>query len=318
MGHISALMILALCLAVLPAHGQSPFSDIHVEFDGDDVRVHNPGWEWLSSVFDTIGTPSVVSNPYVSGFWSTSWALNWNNRTGVITVRWNDTDSSDYLAGGWWAQEDPAGDFTMITTPFVDGPELRGALPDTMILPLDGEASYSGRVSGVYESQGRTSFDTGEFGAPLAVRAYFDEGQISGCAGCNDGITLTPATYDLATGTITRGTSSTIDYKMTLATAYYLEAPDSLGIFEDDLTVASHAGVSAGSGLWRGRFSNLQDAAGIPRLVAGTLDGDFTYSGSNVYFNGLWFADSPSSRIPDISTPVALADSSVTSEANDR
>ena len=277
----------------------------HTEFDGRDVRVHLPDYFLgypvvLSSVRDEVDGTAVPSR--VEGYSQRTWTLFDDGSLAVVSVRWHDGDDSDYLAAGWWVRETPYSSEAEADV-FVDGPELRGPLPDSMTLPLRGQAVYYGEAAGVYQTEGGvvcaafpceipTSNGAGEFAADAKLVADFARGDIEGCVGCRQGIQFTPAVYDLDGGAIERGDTVTRDYLFWLHRAGFLESPYTLGAFAGELTVAPLGGRAAGYGFWQGRFSNLSDSTGSPRLLGATLHGGFEDESTTTRFSGVLSAES--------------------------
>jgi hypothetical protein len=278
----------------------------HAEFDGRDVRVFLPFYVGgypvvLNSVLDGADGMAVPSR--VTGYSQRDWTLVDNGPLAVVTVRWNDDDNSDYLAAGWWVR-DTFGRNGMEAGTFVDGPELRGPLPDSLTLPLRGQAVYYGEAAGLFQIQTRvhcTAFPcdipsleqlVGEFVADAKLVANFTRGDIEGCVGCQQGIRFTPAAYDLASGGIERGSALTKDYLFWLHRAGFLESPHTKGTFTGDLTVVPLGGHATGYGVWQGRFSSLSDGTGSPRLLGATLRGQFEDESTATRFTGVLSAES--------------------------
>ena len=278
----------------------------HAEFDGQSVRVHLPDYSQgytmvLSSVLDEVDSADVPSR--VAGYSQRAWTLFGGGSLALVAVRWDDRDGSDYLAAGWWVRETPYGSEAEAGV-FVDGPELRGPLPDSVTLPLSGQAVYYGEASGFYQSRNNilcTAFPcdiptlsggAGEFVADAKLVANFTRGDIEGCVGCQRGIRFTPANYDMDNGGIERGSDVARDYLFWLHRAGFLESPHTLGAFAGGLTVAPLGGRAAGYGGWRGRFSNLPDSTGNPRLLGATLNGEFEDESRSTRFSGVLSAES--------------------------
>lgn len=277
-----------------------------VEFDGSDVRVHLADYfHWhpviLSSVLDQVDSTFFPSD--LAGHTQRSWTLSGGDSLAVVTVRWNDRNSRDYLAGGWWVREVPGGS-GLEASPFLDGPELRESLPGSMNLPLRGQAVYYGEAAGIYQTQSgvpcaafpcdipTSDGGVGEFVADAKLVADFASGDIEGCVGCRQGIRFTPADYDVQGGGIERGSPVTKDYLFWLHRAGFLESPYGLGTFVGDLTVAPLGEHAAGYGFWQGRFSDIADSSGSPRLVGATLHGEFEDESAVTRFNGVLSAES--------------------------
>lgn len=338
------LLSLAACLMMLAA--TAAYGDEHdegaehVEFDGHDARLHVPVgggfWQSLNSALDATQAFNLPSR--LHGHREKAWTLTDGDGLLAVTgVRWHDTNPHDYLAGGWWMEDDPERLFHEVH-PFIDGPELRGALPDTMRLPLSGQAAYSGNASGFWQSESEDSIvgaaGVGGFSGDAELTAHFAEGYIDGCIGCEDGIAVRQDDYNLETGEITFGTeTSQLPILFRLFPASFIRSPDTLGTFWGDMgierfpdpcDVAACADPDPGGGMerppgmdddvsapplpmeppeihvghgwWRGRFSNVADYGGKPRLAAGTLRG---YVGGNhpVEFHGTFSAESFAYRL---------------------
>ena len=277
-----------------------PSAGTHAEFDGQDVRVHLGYPVVLSSVLNEVDSMAVPSR--VAGYSRRTWTLFDDGPLAVVSVRWHDLDDSDYLAAGWWVRGTP-GSSEMEADAFFDGPELRGPLPDSMTLPLRGRAVYYGEAAGFYQTRNDvlcTAFpcdvptstgDAGEFAADAKLVADFTRGDVEGCVGCQRGIRFTPAVYDMDGG-VERGSTVTKDYLFWLHRAGFLESPYTLGSFAGGLTVAPLGGRAAGYGFWQGRFSNLSDSAGSPRLLGATLHGEFEDESATTRFTGVLSAES--------------------------
>lgn len=278
----------------------------HAEFDGSDVRVYLPIYNGgypvvLNSVRDEVDGAATASR--VAGYSQWYWTLFDNGPLAVVSVRWNDDDNGDYLAAGWWVRE-AFGRDTVESGAFVDGPELRGPLPDSMELPLSGQAVYYGLAAGLYQTQTRVHCTTfpceipspdilvGEFTAGAKLVANFARGDIEGCVGCQEGIRFRPSAYDLDSGNIERGSVVTRDYLFWLHRTGFLESSYSKGTFGGDLSVVPLGGHAAGDGYWQGRFSNLADSSGNPRLLGATLHGQFEDRATQTSFTGVLNAES--------------------------
>ena len=318
----------------------SPSQGVYTEFDGEDIRVHvvdNNEWStWRSSVLHAKQSSPVRSR--LADHSKHVWTLSGpstpfdDGRAIVVGARWHDDNTEDYLAGGWWFREvSNSSDsvFGYEAAAFIDGPELRGDLPESISLPLKGQATYRGEAAGHYESVSEvgcvtfpcpgppTGRGTGEFSADAALWADFAHGTIEGCVGCQGGIEMTPTRFDSKTGVIERYDSFSLNYLLWLHTGSFLKSPGTLGTFGSDMSAIAHTGLSddgedgtcaaddvacqveaasgatveaepsvdfdaqgrsVGGGLWQGRFSNVEDEEGAPRLIGATLEGRFDYN----------------------------------------
>lgn len=280
-------------------------------FDGSDIRVtvDRPGRGGL--VLDSRAEESAppeldpVADGYAGRFDvlvdppDEDMASNPGIAVAFVQTRWKDGDPADYLAWGYWASlefdldaDELSGLAVAGIGAFVDGPDLRG----TPTLPGAGTATYEGGASGLYHyryggghaDRPAGSGDGGLFSAMARLTADFGAGTIDGCIGCGGGI------YVLA-GDIESEEETAIGPATIPANIALSPAPIGAdGTFRDDgVTVAIDGrDIAASSGAWGGRFSDIADAAGDPRLAAGTAGAEWTESdGSQGVILGSWFAD---------------------------
>ena len=196
----------------------------------------------------------------------------------IAYVSWNNSDPTDHLAGGHWMYFE--GDFAAGTVSgaeigaFVDGPETDGPAD----LPLAGTATYRGPTAGLFartwgtDDPGAAPGSTmiGAYAAIVDLTANFGSSTISGCVGCTGPVELSGLFEDGRTGVATEEVS-TSDGVLRLGPASI--ASD--GTFRNHEVSLSNPNytIDSGSGSWGGKFSNRRDAAGDPRLVAGTYGG---------------------------------------------
>ena len=271
-------------------------------FDGSNLRVtvHRQDGSTLAfnSATDTVADLTSDGQSPLFDHTARDWyLLNYTNTSvsvAYVATSWDNTDPTDYLAGGYWMHLE--GDFSAprITGAeigaFVDGPELNG----TPIMPIQGTASYQGPAAGVYayeygSAQGgvpRGSIELGEYDAIATLTADFSARTISGCVGCSGGISVE--------GVLTAPNGQSADFSATVPARVELGvAPfDSGGTFrsrEIDV-VRAGATVTSTNGSWGGRFSTIQDAGGSPRLAVGTTGAEWRESdGSQGVFVGAYF-----------------------------
>ena len=192
-------------------------------------------------------------------------------------VSWDSADPSDYLAGGYWlhASGDILGTFDIDEAgAFADGPEISMSNRPTM--PVLGTASYSGYAEGLYAGQDTEGTEIGIFQGDMALTADFAASTISGCVGCNGGVSLN---------------GSPSDYRVRLGATPF----ESNGVYRGTSVTVEHPDLEfvSNSGAWGGMFSSVPDADGDPRLVAGTLGGQAaTADGSKAVFVGAYYATS--------------------------
>ena len=211
----------------------------------------------------------------------------------VVGVSWDNTDPTDYLAGGYWVHLDRDG--SQITGAefgaFVDGPEISVSSPPN--LPVSGTASYLGEAEGIgWQTNGSDTDDPGGqwygiFSGTADLRADFSDMTISGCVGCIGDVVLL-GRYEDSSGRIN-------DVHTTSAAQVHLgPAPISQdGSFRNravSLTTPDF-NITSSSGAWGGQFSNIPDASGDPRLVAGTFGGEsVSTGGTESAFVGAYYA----------------------------
>lgn len=275
-------------------------------FDAGEIRlvIKRPGRSRLS--FDSAAEESESTDfdPLVPGYSGRLDALvNPTDRgiaVAVVATRWNDADPTDYLAGGYWASiefhpdaENFSGLASVGVGTFADGPDLRG----TPALPGTGRATYEGRASGLYgyrygDRHGATpsgSTAIGQFAGVASLTANFAAGTIDGCIGCTGGMTVA------AFGTTPEGEEfETVDESMPARIDLGPAAIDAAGTFRNETVRVRIDGraIAASAGAWGGRFSDIADAAGDPRLAAGTAGAEWTETdGGQGVFLGAWFAD---------------------------
>ena len=206
-----------------------------------------------------------------------------------IAVDWKNSDPTDYLAGGYWLHID--GDIAAGTVSaveigaFIDAPEL--SLSDPPNLPIQGTASYRGAAAGLYAAEYGTDADgpagsteIGEFSGIATLSADFGARTINGCVGCEGSIDLSGVYQNSATGAVSSFSNVPTDYRVHLGAA---PIDSNAGTFvSHGVTLSSTAvPVASSSGAWGGQFSNIPDATGDPRLVAGTFGGEATTAGGS-------------------------------------
>ena len=203
----------------------------------------------------------------------------------VVSVDWDSSDATDYLAGGYWlnATLDSASDEVVSAEigAFVDGPEIRGT-PD---LPVTGTATYNGigLAGGVYAAEygadladadiPEGSDEIGAFVGDIELTADFGARNISGAV---DNISLSFVTVAPSGEVLEEVDEEAVDYVLQLGMAPF----GSGGTFTGTDVELTHPGLAFDTdGSWGGKFSTEDDSDGNPRLVAGTLGGNATSSG---------------------------------------
>lgn len=233
----------------------------------------------FNSATDTVPGYSTTWQSPIAGHRARDWGMvSYTNTTlslGYAAVSWDNTDPTDYLAGGIWMHA--TGDFSaeritgIEVGAFVDGPELDGS-PS---LPVSGSASYTGSAVGLYAYEYGSNhanvpdgtIEVGAYEASATLTANFTANTISGCIGCVGAVYVT--------GVATAPDGRTVGFEDVPSIARVRLGSASIGsngTFRNrDVTVeALGRTVTTSSGSWGGKFSNIADGVGDPRLVAGT------------------------------------------------
>ena len=218
-------------------------------------------------------------------------------------VSWDNDNPADYLAAGYWLHL--SGDARSLEFDgaevgvFVDGPELSTmSAPD---LPVQGQARYVGPAQGFYIGRYGTdvpavtpgSMEVGEFFSSIELTADFGEHTMGGCMGCRDGILFNGVLVDGDSGAQTELGITPRDFRVRLAAApIRLDGTfRNHGVTVETIETERPAvTITRSSGSWGGKFSNVLDSDGDPRLAAGTVVGSFdTAGGGQAAFLGSFF-----------------------------
>ena len=273
-------------------------SGVSTSFDGSHLTIAVSRADGstlsLNSRSDALSDPDSDDLP-IAGDGAQGWVLskvdNEGMSTAFVTVTTNDSDAANYLTMGYWGHIDldtTEPDFIRVEIGvFVDGPELSHSSPAS--LPAQGTASYYGPAWGAYtvlhgRDTGVTpgSTESGVFNSTVELTTDFAANSISGCVGCRDGVTLFGTLDDAGTGESTQVMFEDSGYWL------HLDPVDldptnlgSDGTFSGQKMRLEHSAISIESteGAWGGRFSNIADSAGDPRLVAGTFGAEATSAG---------------------------------------
>ena len=213
----------------------------------------------------------------------------------VVGVSWDSTDPTDYLAGGYWVHvEGAAGEIAGAEFgAFIDGPEISVSSPPD--LPLSGTASYLGEAEGLgFQVNGTDTDDPGGrwygiFSATADLHADFSDMTISGCVGCVGGV-LFLGRYEDSSGRV-RDVTTTSPAQVHLGPAPISQD----GSFRNRAVslTSPDFDITSSNGAWGGQFSNIPDASGDPRLVAGTFGGESESSGgTEALFVGAYYGTS--------------------------
>lgn len=269
-------------------------------FDGNRLTLRIDRRRGSDSVLEPVpdGASYIDASPAMAGHSGRFYALAGVTDAGVSVAvaytSWDNADPTDYLAGGYWmhleADLNAPDLFELEVGAFIDGPELSG----TPTLPVSGTASYRGSAVGLYayeygggHAQSATHLaDVGQYEGSVTLTANFganwisgriDEVSVSGFRTARDG--RETEFHDEAPFAQVALGAATI-------------RPD--GRFSNsDVRVVAGAGRVIGptGGSWGGGFSHIPDAAGDPRLVAGTAGAEWSEpDGSRGAVIGAYFA----------------------------
>ena len=202
-----------------------------------------------------------------------------------VYTAWEDADSTNYLAGGYWVtgSDDGSGgvDYEIGTFgDFGDGSVFNHG-SDGWTKPASGTATYAGAAEGTYHAAG----GSGVWWGGLTLAADFAGGTINGCVGCSTDPEERIYTYEtiaelkaddgtLESGTIRLGEASITDD----------------GTFKGAVSVTG-PGVTTSSGNWGGTFSDNDAVDTTPARAAGTLGGKYTDAEGNGAFAGVFVGD---------------------------
>ena len=301
--------VVVLTLSACSSSQRVMDSERVTQFDGQVLHVavtaDDGSTERFNSVRDHLYSWSFV--PAIPGHAGRRWAMlktTTDDASLVYTVvSWNNDDPTDYLAAGWWLRF--PGElvrsfffrgFSLVDaqgSAFIDGPELDPADPPQM--PDAGQATYVGGAGGLYRYRYGSDWSgfeqpeyLEEFTGTITLTADFSDNTIAGCVGCIGDIELDREHLYSALGYRSEEpVALPTDYELHLAPT----AIGSDGAFESSGVTVVHSGrdVTQSSGSWSGNLSNIPDADGYPRLVAGTAGAQFDESdGSHGEFQSLY------------------------------
>lgn len=195
-----------------------------------------------------------------------------NTTVAVAYTVWEDTDATNYLAGGYWAKV-TSDEVTELGTfgDFGSGSDFGywDGRASSWARPVTGTASYYGEAEGAYVAP---DGDGGIWWSRLVLDAEFATNSISGCIGC-----LRAAQQESGVYTYTTLADLKAD-RWTREDLYIALRSGSIsnnGSFEGTLKVLELSSNTElpSSGRWGGLFSENDSTSTHPSLVAGTLGG---------------------------------------------
>ena len=237
------------------------------------------------------GTAWLSNSPIRQGWSRNGWVLSKSDTNNVaISVAytvWENSDPTNYLAGGYWTKTNG----TSVTEMGMFGDFGTGSVfgyyddqNRPWQRPITGTATYRGDAEGPYTRDG----DAGVWWGELVLNANFATNSINGCVGCDEVLVDTGIyVYEIED-------LSQDDY--TRESLYIsLEGTNNInndGSFNGTLELVNHGTdipVSSSQGKWGGLFSENTGTTSTPAFAAGTLAG----TAENIGFIGILFGEQP-------------------------
>lgn len=206
------------------------------------------------------------------------WVLSKQDGNDVVVALaytiWNNSDVTDYLAGGYWIKGNEAQGVTEMGTfgdfgagsvfSYYDGQDSSWQIPT-----ITGTATYRGEAEGAYVG---VDADAGVWWSRLMLNADFATNSISGCVGCREAAPNESGIYtytDIDDLKNDRWTKE--DFYVSLRDGDISNS----GGFEGTLKIVNlNTGTElASQGKWGGLFSENNNPTSTPTQVAGTLGG---------------------------------------------
>ena len=202
----------------------------------------------------------------------------------TMLVEWSNDDVTDYLAGGHWIHLNTTAPAWEIGA-FIDGP----AFDDAVTMPVLGTATYRGIATGVYLSTHGTdtqaptgTFEQGEYDGRVQLTADFGTMSISGRldqVGLSEVLQIPPSGGATLEDNYFPDRVAT-DYEVVFKPTPLMSDGTFEGLRQDGVFLSDSLDIAESEGDWAGRFSNVNDAAGNPRAVAGAHRNFFQTTGN--------------------------------------
>ena len=230
---------------------------------------------------DLNGTPWMddSTDDFPANWSGNGWVLSKQDGNDTVVafayVAWDDTDDTNYLAGGYWTRVDANDEVTELGTFGDAGPGSAFSYYDgqssSWEKPVAGTASYLGSAEGAYVGPGG---DGGVWWSRVMLSADFAASSISGCVGCAEAY---PDRPDRGIYTYTTLEDLKAD-QWTEEDLYVALDSGSIGndgSFEGTLKVRELSTDTelTSQGKWGGLFSENSSASTHPSQAAGTLGG---------------------------------------------
>ena len=224
--------------------------------------------------------------------WSgNGWVLSKQDGNDVVVAlaytAWNNTDVTDYLAGGYWIKGNEQGVTEMGTFGDAGEGSVFSYYDDpnsSWQIPITGTATYLGEAEGAYADP---DGDAGVWWSRLMLTADFATNSISGCVGCPE---ADPARDDRGIYTYTTIDDLEND-RWTEEDRYISLGSGNInndGSFDGTLTVLelNTDNELDSEGKWGGLFSENSNASTHPSQAVGTLGGTAEGHGFIGVFHG--------------------------------
>lgn len=214
-------------------------------------------------------------------------------------LSWDPENPEDYLMAGWRAefpgQHPPVLSLAVSEQyAFLDGPEISQLSRPQF--PAGGRAFYVGPAGGLYAYEADERV-IDEYEGVINLQVDFADRTVEGCIGClGDLVTRRAHFGDLLGENIIDTESFVLNHEIHLGALAFDELR---GQFEGIGATVVHPDLEIidSSGRWGGQISGRPDAAGWPRLVAGTSATSFSdENGVEGAFSGTFVALSPDLR----------------------
>ena len=120
-----------------------------------------------------------------------------------------------------------------------------------------------------------------EYEGVITILANFADATMSACIGCSGDLVTRRAHFGIFLGDELRDTQSIgAGYELHFGETAF--NPDGTFVYDDVTVRHSERTVTQSEGYWGGTFSNIPDASGHPRLVAGFSGADFEESDGSI------------------------------------
>ena len=224
---------------------------------------------------DLNGTVWTSDSETPTGWSRNAWVLSKNDTNNVVLsvayTLWENSDITNYLAGGYWIKANG----TDVTEMGTFGDAGTGSVfsyydeqNSPWQRPITGTATYLGDAEGAYTEDG----DAGVWWGELKLNANFATNSINGCVGCSEvndtGIYTYTTIDDLKKDNYTRE-----NLYISLGGTNNINNDGSFNGTLELVNYDTNSPVSSSQGKWGGLFSENTGTTSTPAYAAGTLAG---------------------------------------------